>query len=97
VVQRVWVFKAHQPPDPQSHPLGTYFTTLSIETTNLAKRLRLPKRKIEYFLSFLDVGDLRPLRGGRGEFVFYSLGDYQVVQERQDRHGSLREALGEGT
>ena len=93
--QKEWVFGAHQPPDPQSHPLGAYFTSLSMETTNLAKRLRLPRRKVEYFLSFLDVGDLRPLRGGRGDFIFYSPGDYLVVPERQDRHGCLRDALGE--
>ena len=90
--QTVWLFKAHQPPDPQSHPHGAYFTPLSMEATNLAKRLRLPKRKVEYFLSFLDVGDLRPLRGGRGEFILYSTGDYQVAPERQDRYGSLQEA-----
>jgi hypothetical protein len=52
-------------------------------TKNLALRIRVPNNKITHLFSFLDVGDLTPLRGGRGEYVFYSPKDYLVVKERQ--------------
>ncbi len=69
--------------------MGAYFTTLSAETPNLAKFLRMPKRKLEYFFSFQDIGDLQPLRGGRGDYTFYSVDDYLVPPERQESHGLM--------
>src|SRR5579884_3688793 len=76
-----WLFKAHQPPG--SHPFGAYFTTLQRGTPNLAARLRIPKSKLQYVFEFTDAGDLRPLPGGRGQFIFYSPADYNVVKSRQ--------------
>lgn len=83
--QEVWSFKAHQPPS--GHPLGAYFTTLPVQTRNLAKRLRLPLRKTEHFFAFTDAGDLLRLPGGRGDFIFYSTSDYLVVADRQEASG----------
>ena len=85
--QIVWIFEAHQPPDPQAHPAGAYFTTLHEKTPNLAKRLRIPRSKIEYYFRFLDAGDLKPLPGGRGAYILYSEGDYLVPPLRQRGHG----------
>jgi hypothetical protein len=76
-----WCFKAHQPPG--NHPFGAYFTTLPKDTPNLAVRLRIPKSKLPYAFEFTDAGDLRPLPGGRGQFIFYSPVDYTVVKLRQ--------------
>lgn len=76
-----WLFKASEPP--AKHPKGAYFTNLGIDAPNLAKRLRIPKEKIEYYFSFVDVGDLKPLKGGRGKYIFYSEDDYTVGPERQ--------------
>src|SRR5437660_1245920 len=82
-----WRFRASQPPDPKSHPFGAYFTTLPPDTPNLAIRLRIPKRKLEYLFSFVDGGDLIPLDGDRGEWIFYSREDYYVEKDRQLYHG----------
>lgn len=84
-----WHFRASQPPG--DHPFGAYFTTLEPGTPNLAKRLLIPKRKIEYLFSFDDLGDLKPLRGGRGEFIFYSPQDYDVDEGRQRYCGTADE------
>lgn len=81
--QVVWLFRAFQPPG--EHPFGAYFTDLDERTYNLANRLRIPKDKIERFFEFTDVGDLEPIRGSRGLFIFYSPRDYPVVPERQLR------------
>jgi hypothetical protein len=81
----IWRFLAAQPPGPR--PFGTYFTSLGPRTRNLAKRLGLPKDKLEYMFSFADRGDLIPLHGGRGAYVFYSRTDYEVEPDRQTYHG----------
>lgn len=84
--QPTWVFEAAQPPG--EHPVGAYFTTLSPETLKLAARLRLPKRKIAFAFCFTDVGDLIPIDGDRGEFIFYSPINYAVEKTRQVGAGS---------
>jgi hypothetical protein len=80
-----WVFKAHKPPGP--HPCAAYFTTLSPDTHNLAARLRIPLDKTEYVFCFVDAGDLQPLPGGRGRYVFFFEGDYCVPVARQQDRG----------
>ena len=80
-----WLFRAHQPPG--DHPFGAYFTTLPPSATNLAKKLRIPRRKIEFVFCFQSQNDLLPLPGGRGDFVWYSPNDYEVVSERQNEYG----------
>jgi hypothetical protein len=69
-----WRFEAHMPRG-AVHPRGAYFTMLAPDVPNLANRLRIPKSKTAYFFTFVDVGDLMPLRGGRGRYIFYSAGD----------------------
>ena len=85
VSQVVWRFIAGQPPG--KHPFGAYFTTLPPATRNLASRLRIPKAKMASFFEFVDIGDLNPLPGGRGEYVYYSPDDYTVELDRQFGHG----------
>lgn len=72
----VWCFYASQPPC--ENPFGAYFTTLGPATKNLALRLRIPRMKLEYVFMFEDKADLLPLRGQRGEYIFYSPKDYLV-------------------
>lgn len=84
--QPVWRFVASQPPG--QHPFGAYFTTLGRNTKNLAKRLRIPWAKVACFFEFTDAGDLTPLPGGRGQFIFYSPADYDVDPPRQLDHGA---------
>lgn len=81
-----WVFKASDPPG--DHPRGAYFTTLRPDERNLAQRLRIPKRKVAFAFCFNDSGDLVPLPGGRGQYIFFSRDDYKVGPERQVAHGS---------
>ncbi len=82
-----WLFRAGKPPG--GHPFGAYFTTLGLTTPNLAVRLRIPREKLAYFFSFVDrTGDLVPLEGGRGQFVFYSRTDYTVENPRQLESGA---------
>jgi hypothetical protein len=76
-----WLFRAGQPPG--RRPFGAYFTVLPPGTPRLAKKLRIPRDKTKYVFTFVDRGDLAPLRGGRGTFVFYSPGDYPVEGDRQ--------------
>ena len=83
--QVVWHFVAAQPPG--QHPCGAYFTTLGRNTKNLAQRLRIPKSKTAFFFEVADLGDLMPLPGGRGQFIFYSPTDYDVDPPRQIDHG----------
>lgn len=83
--QVVWRFSASQPPG--QHPFGAYFTTLGRDTRNLAQRLRIPRSKVAYYFEFVDVGDLTPLPGGRGQYIFYSAADYDVDPPRQCGHG----------
>jgi hypothetical protein len=86
--QRTWTFRSGQPPG--DHPFGAYFTTLGPETINLAKRLRIPREKLEYVFCFTDNSDMKRLEGGRGEFILYSPSDYTVEEARQ-RYWGLRE------
>lgn len=79
--QVVWNFQASQPPG--QHPFGAYFTTLPPETKNLARKLGIPVSKLAYVFRFVDAGDLTPLPGGRGDYVFYSPVDYPVDEPRQ--------------
>jgi hypothetical protein len=89
--QHVWLFKAFKPPG--DRPKGAYFTTLAPGTPNLAKRLfvRGGGEKTKFVFSFSDVGDLKPLEGGRGQFIFCSENDYPVEQNRQRQHGPTAE------
>jgi hypothetical protein len=87
-----WQFKASQPPDPANHPFGAYFTMLPPGTKNLAIRLGIPRIKTEYLFSFADANDLTPLDSDRGEFIFFSRGDYLVVKERQQFEGKKDDA-----
>ena len=87
--QPIWVFKAVLPPG--GHPRGAYFTTLGPDTTNIAKRLRVPKEKTEFVFCFSNGSDLKPLEGGRGVFIFYSPDDYHVDKDRQVDHGPAQE------
>lgn len=84
--QTDWCFKASQPP--ADHPKGAYFTTLTPQTPNLAVRLRIPREKLGFLFEFSDAGDLLPLDGGRGSYIFYSPTDYLVAEERQKYKGS---------
>jgi len=86
-----WHFRASQPPG--GRPFGAYFTPLPPGTPKLAKRLGIPKSKLEYVFTFKDVGDLTPLRGHRGKWIFYSPTDYDVEQARQhpDQTGKVDE------
>src|SRR4051812_14618382 len=81
----VWHFRAGKPPG--DHPFGAYFTTLPRDTRNLAKRLRIPNGKVQYVFEFQDTGDLTPLSGGRGQYIYYSPTDYDVDKPRQQYHG----------
>ena len=74
-----------------NHPKAAYFTTLPPRTPNLAARLRVPRRKLEYVFAFHNVGDLNHIRGGRGKYIFYSPDDYEVVEKRQIWHGKSDE------
>ncbi|MBI3463564.1 MAG: hypothetical protein HY000_10975 [Planctomycetes bacterium] len=80
-----WRFRASTPPG--GHPFGAYFTNLAPDTVNLALKLRIPKDKLGYVFVFVDLGDLLPIAGGRGKFIFYLADDYLVIKERQIYHG----------
>jgi hypothetical protein len=77
----VWHFHAALPPG--NRPFGAYFTTLPPGTKRLASCLRIPRSKLAFVFVFDDAGDLTPLSGGRGEFIFYSPTDYDVDKPRQ--------------
>jgi len=85
--QVVWLFKVSKPPG--DHPRAAYFSTLPPGTKNLGKRLfvRGCAEKTRFVFSFSGGDDLLRLRGGRGDHVFFSLGDYSVEPERQGPHG----------
>ena len=83
-----WRFRAGQP-IPRGHPFGAYFTPLGPETPKAKLRmLFVPERKREFVFAFEDLGDLIPLRGGRGLYVVYSPEDYVVERSRQLDHGA---------
>ena len=81
--QVTWTFKAQAPLGP--HPVGAYFTTLPPATSNLARRLRVPKEKLDQAFAFSGADGFRPLDDGRGrgEYIFYSPTDYDVTRDRQ--------------
>jgi len=83
--QPVWKFLADNPP--ADHPRGAYFTTLAADTPNLSNRLRIPRVKLQYFFSFQDAGDLTPIDGDRGRWIFYSPNDYEVAEARKQDSG----------
>lgn len=85
--QQMWLFKASKPPG--DHPKAAYFTNLPPGTKNLAKKLfvRGCADKIAFVFCFSGGDDLKPLEGGRGAFIFYSVEDYPVEKERQGPHG----------
>lgn len=93
-----WRFKASQP-TPRDHPFGAYFTPLGPGTPRAKLRMIfVPNRKREFVFVFEDIGDLIPLRGGRGEIVVYSPDNYLVARSRQIDHGpspdvAAREAI----
>jgi len=51
------------------------------------KAVDTAREKLGYVFSFVDIGDLQRLRGGRGEFVLFSSVDYPVSENRQLQHG----------
>ncbi len=53
----------------------------------LSKRLRIPRAKLKYVFVFKDAGDLVPLAGSRGTFIFYAPQDYDVERVRQRYEG----------
>jgi len=79
--QPTWLFKAAQPPG--DHPFGAYFTTLDTTAPGLAARLRIPREKLAYIFSFNPPGELQPLPGGRGDYIFFSPTDYPVPRAAQ--------------
>lgn len=85
----VWRFRARRPPG--NRPFGEYFTTLPPKAPNLARRLGIPKSKLEYVFSFIDHGDLKRLAGSRGLFI-YSPVDYEVEADRQTYQGKAANA-----
>ena len=88
--QKVWHFRTHQPPVPEVHPKGVYFTDLPPDTIRLATKLRIPVRKTRYFFHFRDLGDWAPL--DRKERVFFSRKDYHVEKAQQIAHGARPDA-----
>jgi hypothetical protein len=95
--QRTWLFKASKPLC--EHPKGAYFTDLPPATERLGKWLfvRGCSDKTKFVFCFSGGEDLIPLRGGRGEHVFFSKEDYPVENERQGPYGAteiVREKLG---
>ena len=77
--QPTWLFKAAQPLATH-HPPGAYFTDYPPHEPNLAKKLFVPRSKLEYVFSFDPPTPLTPLPGGRGRLgrIFYSAHDYKV-------------------
>lgn len=84
---QAWRFRAHQPPVRRHHPFGAYFTTLPPTAKKLAKQLFIPKRKLKYLFTFVDLGDLTPIKGRRGAYIFYHPRDYHVERDRETYHG----------
>jgi hypothetical protein len=95
--QQTWLFKASKPPC--DHPRGAYFTNYAPGTKNLNKLLfvRGCADKTNFVFSFAGGEDLEPIKGGRGEHVFYSKEDYPVAKERQLAHGATAEVQKELT
>lgn len=86
--QPTWLFKALQPPATYQ-PRGAYFTECSPSEERLAKKLCVPREKLEYVFMFDPPTALRPLPGGRGQLgkVSYSPTDYPVAVDDQHFSG----------
>lgn len=82
----VWHFRAGTPRTP-TRERGCYFTTLTPDTRNLAQRIRVSREKTQFLFSFDDAGDLQPIAGGRGAYIFWSRNDYLVAEDRQRFEG----------
>lgn len=84
-----WTFKASQP-KAAHNPAGAYFTTYEPDEPNLSERIFVPRAKLAYIFSFIDVGDLEAIPGGRGRLgrIFYARADYSVPRARQLHHGA---------
>lgn len=80
-----WTFKSHKPPD--DHAKGAYFTTFPPGTRNLASLLGIPKTKIEFAFCFRGIDGLSPIRGPRGQQIFYCSENYLVKKPRQEYEG----------
>lgn len=92
VSQIEWAFQASQPPG--EHLFGAYFTTLPPTAPRLASRLGLPREKTEFVFCFREIGDLKRVRGGRGEFILFSPSDYVVDASRKVLSGPSAEWKG---
>lgn len=68
---------------------GAYFTDYPPNEPNLAKKLFIPRRKLEYIFSFTPPKALLSIPGGRGRLnrIFYSPEDYPVERRYQIHHG----------
>src|SRR2546423_10995701 len=77
-----WCFKATRQ-RLRTKRRAAYFTTLLPSDPNFVRRVRLPKKKREYRFCFTDIGDLSPIPGPGGKYVFFSPGDYYVDTPRQ--------------
>ena len=93
-----WLFRAHQPPATYNPP-GAYFTTWGPKEKDLARKLRVPRAKLEYLFAFADVGDLTPIPGGRGRLgtLFYAPKDYPVQEDRQEYSGESSDYPGKAS
>lgn len=80
-----WGFRAHGQRGGQ--PFGAYFTTLGLGTPNFFRKVRIPLKKQRFVFRFVDVGDLLPFPGPRGQYVFFSPTDYFVAKSRQQYAG----------
>src|SRR5947207_1802683 len=94
--QQSWTFKAFEPQGP--HADGAYFSILPPWTPKLARKLRLPKGKLQWLFKFDGQEGLIPLDEGkgRGEYIFYCPEDYTVEPHRQrfkDKVEKYQEAI----
>ena len=90
--QKPFVFKASTPV--HGNPSGVYLTTKSpealIQTTNGFKKLGLTSDKSSHYFEFtMDDSKLKPLKGGRGDFILYHDGDLVVDRGSVSRHGKV--------
>jgi hypothetical protein len=89
--QKVWLFMATQPKDPD-RPVGAYFTDIPPTEENLRtlhKRIRVPRVKQQYLFWFEGAQGLvrHNHSRGRDKRIYYSPGDYAVAEERQRGQG----------
>jgi|SRR5437667_12593969 len=74
-----WVFRASQPRG--NHPFGAYFTTYGPDRP--LYKIGIPLEKRTHLFCFNDADDLKPIRGGRGRYILFSVSDYHVPKVRQ--------------